>query len=243
MSGSRSYGDLCGIARALDVVGERWALLMVRELVFGPKRFVDLHRGLSGVSHNVLSQRLRELEDSGVVARRVLGPPAGARVYELTPRGRELEPVLLALGRWGSSILPASTSATELSPDALAFALKTTFAPAAAGDLCGRYQLRLGSDAFSAEVADGRLHIARGEISDAAATITCAVHVLQDLVFGGRDLDAAVHAADATVTGDASTLRRFLRCFDDSRKVEAETGRGDADLTVVSGGPSGGSRG
>ncbi|MFG1946187.1 winged helix-turn-helix transcriptional regulator [Nonomuraea sp. NPDC048826] len=213
MAGSRSYGDLCGIARALDAVGERWALLMVRELVFGPKRFVDLHRGLSGVSHNVLSQRLRELEDSGVVARRVLGPPAGARVYELTPRGQELEPVLLALGRWGSTITPASTSATELSPDALAFALKTTFVPAVAGDLCGRYRLRLAQDVFSAEVAEGRLHIVRGEVSDAAATITCDVRVLQDLVFGGRDLDAAVHAADAAVTGDASSLRRFLRCF------------------------------
>src|ERR687893_724201 len=95
----RTYGDLCGIARALDVVGERWALLVVRELMFGPKRFVDLHRGLSGMSHNVLSQRLRELEDAGVVTRRVLGPPARIRAYELTPRGRDLEPVLIALGR------------------------------------------------------------------------------------------------------------------------------------------------
>ncbi|MFG2004862.1 winged helix-turn-helix transcriptional regulator [Spirillospora sp. NPDC048911] len=161
----------------------------------------------------MLSQRLRELEDSGIVARRVLAPPAGARVYELTPRGRELEPVLLALGQWGSSIPPASTSATELSTDALAFALKTTFVPAAASDLCGGYQLRLGRDAFHAQVAEGRLHITRGEVPDATATIICEARVLQDLVFGGRDLDDAVHAADAAVTGDASTLRRFLRCF------------------------------
>jgi DNA-binding HxlR family transcriptional regulator len=214
MSGPRSYGDLCGIARALDIVGERWALLVVRELVFGPKRFVDLHRGLSGVSHNVLSQRLRELEDAGVIIRRVLGPPAGSRVYELTPRGRELEPVLLALGRWGSPVPPATTSATELSTDALAFALKTTFDSAAAGDLRARFQLRPGHDAFHAEVADGRLSIGRGEVHDATAALACDVRTLQDLVFGGRDLDDAVQARDAAVLGDASALQRFLRCFD-----------------------------
>jgi DNA-binding HxlR family transcriptional regulator len=215
VSGSRSYGDLCGIARALDVVGERWALLVVRELMFGPKRFVDLHRGLTGVSQNVLSQRLRELEDAGVINRRVLGPPAGARVYELTGRGRDLEPVLLALGRWGSPIPPASTSATELSTDALAFALKTTFAPAATDHLRGRhrYQLRLGHDAFHAEVADGQLRIERGEIRDAVATITCDVVTLQDLVFAQRDLDDAMRAGDAVVLGDVSALRRLLQSF------------------------------
>src|SRR5436305_8974178 len=101
MTSKRTYGDRCGIARALDRVGERWALLVVRELLLGPKRFGDLRAGLPGASPNVLSQRLRELEDAGVVRRRRLPPPAGVRVYELTEWGRELEPVVLHLGRWG----------------------------------------------------------------------------------------------------------------------------------------------
>src|SRR5919106_3243857 len=99
----RTYGDLCGIARALDVVGERWALLVVRELLLGPKRFTDLRAGLPHVGPDVLTQRLKELEAAGVVRRATLPPPAASKVYELTRRGAELEPVVLALGRWGSA--------------------------------------------------------------------------------------------------------------------------------------------
>src|SRR6266700_1804746 len=99
MAAKRTYSDPCGIARALDLLGERWALLVVRELVLGPKRFTDLRAGLSNLSPDVLAQRLRDLERDGVVRRRKLPPPAGSRVYELTGWGRELEPILLALGR------------------------------------------------------------------------------------------------------------------------------------------------
>src|SRR3954453_5164333 len=102
MAGTRTYGDACGVARALDVIGDRWALLVVRELLLGPKRFTDLRAGLPGVGPDVLAQRLRDLEEAGAVERRVLAPPAGSKVYELTDRGRDLEPVILALGRWGS---------------------------------------------------------------------------------------------------------------------------------------------
>ncbi len=102
MATMRTYGDRCGVARALDVIGERWALLVVRELVLGPKRFSDLRAGLRGVAPDVLSQRLRELEGAGVLRRATLPPPSGARVYELTEWGQELEPLVLGLGRWGS---------------------------------------------------------------------------------------------------------------------------------------------
>src|SRR3982074_1706623 len=101
MSSKRTYGDPCGIARALDLVGERWALLVVRELVLGPKRFTDLRAGLPNLSPDVLAQRLRDLERTGIVSRRTLPPPAGSRVYELTDRGRELEPGGRGPGRWG----------------------------------------------------------------------------------------------------------------------------------------------
>src|SRR6185437_6886764 len=99
----RTYGDRCGIARALDVVGERWALLVVRELLLGPKRFTDLRAGLPNVGPDMLSARLRDLEAAGVLRHHKLPPPASARVYELTERGRELEPGILALGRWGAA--------------------------------------------------------------------------------------------------------------------------------------------
>src|SRR6478752_5733043 len=103
MATKRSYGEACRFAHALDLVGERWALLVVRELMLGPKRFTDLRAGLPQLSPDVLAQRLRELEQAGIVSRRKLAPPAGARIYELTERGRELEAVVIQLGRWGSS--------------------------------------------------------------------------------------------------------------------------------------------
>ena len=99
---ARSYRQHCGIARALDLVGERWALLVIRELVLGPRRFTDLREGLPGIATNVLSQRLRELARDGIVARRKLPAPAASNVYELTEYGRELVPITLALGRWGA---------------------------------------------------------------------------------------------------------------------------------------------
>lgn len=212
----RSYRDLCGIARALDVIGERWALLVVRELLFGPKRFADLHRGLPGMSQNVLTQRLRELEESGVLARRRALPPATGLVYELTPHGRDLEAVLLALGRWGSPQPPGPDSAVELSSDALVVALRTTFDPAAATNLAGTVRLDLPTDAFLLTVRDGNLDAVRGELA-ADATLACSVRTVQDLVFDQRRLDDATHSGDARVTGDAALLRRLLGAFDDRR--------------------------
>src|ERR1022692_3712680 len=134
MPRKRNYGDPCGVARALDLVGERWALLVVRELVLGPKRFTDLRAGLPNLSPDVLAQRLRELERTEVVRRRKLPPPAGSRVYELTEWGRELQPVVLALGRWGSRA-PFPPSEAPLGVDAIMLALQTLFDPSAAAGL------------------------------------------------------------------------------------------------------------
>ena len=144
----RSYGDRCGIARALDAVGDRWALLVVRELLLGPKRFTDLRAGLPRVSPDVLAQRLRDLEDHGVLERDHLPPPAASRVYTLTDRGRELRTVVLELGRWGSRE-PANDG--PLGPDAAVIALLTMFH----GDLEGTFELRLDGHAFAVEAAGG----------------------------------------------------------------------------------------
>jgi DNA-binding HxlR family transcriptional regulator len=210
----RSYRDLCGIARALDVVGERWALLVVRELLFGPKRFADLHRGLPGMSQNVLTQRLRDLEDGGVLIRRRALPPAAGSVYELSDHGRDLEPVLLALGRWGSPLQPGPDSASELSPDALVTALRTTFDPVAAEGLDGTVRLDLPTDAFVLTVRNGRLGAARGDTA-ADAVLAGSVRTIQDLVFNERPLDDATRNSDARVGGDTELLKRFLTLFDD----------------------------
>ena len=204
---SRTYGDRCGVARALDVMGERWALLVVRELLLGPKRFTDLRQGLPHVGPDVLSQRLRELAAAGVLRRDRLPPPAASQVYELTERGRELEPVILALGRWGSAEPAAADGA--FGPDSAMLALKTMFDPGAAGSLDATYELRLGNQRFRARVRDGRLDILRGTAEDADATIETDPGTLAEVVWRGADLDASA----VTITGDRRAVTRFLRLF------------------------------
>jgi len=212
----RTYGDACGVARALDLIGERWALLVVRELLLGPKRFTDLTTGVPGMSPNVLSQRLRELEETGIVQRRKLGPPASNRVYDLTERGAELEPVLIAIARWGSRA--PMTSSAELSTDALILALRTTFDADMAATLAARYELRLGDDRFHLDVADGRFDVGRFAVGRGAAEQPDAIlgtdaATLRALVFRGRRLDDAERAGDVTVTGDRDAVAHLLRCF------------------------------
>ena len=211
MPPKRSYDDPCGVARALDIVGERWALLIVRELLLGPKRFGALASGLPGMSQNVLSQRLRELTGGGIVRRRTFGPPASSHAYELTERGRELEPVLLTLARWGSRI-PAR-SAAELSTDALMLALQTTFDPSAAGALRLRLELRIGDDRFRAEIGSGRFAISRGSGGRADAILTTGAATLRAVVFGEQSVADAVGRGDLHVDGDRQVAARFTRCF------------------------------
>ena len=211
MQPKRTYDDPCGVARALDVVGERWALLVVRELLLGPKRFGALSSGLPGMSQNVLSQRLRELQDAGIVRRRTLGPPASSHGYELTERGRELEPVLLALARWGSRV--AVSPAAELSVDALMLALQTTFDPRSAGSLRARLELRIGDDCFCAEIGSGRFAVSRGNAGQADAIVTTGAATLRALVFGDGTIADAVGGGDLRIDGDRRVVARFIRCF------------------------------
>jgi DNA-binding HxlR family transcriptional regulator len=207
----RTYGDRCGVARALDAVGERWALLVVRELLLGPKRFTDLHRGLGAVSQNVLSQRLRELERAGVVRRRRLGPPAGSSVYELTEQGAELEPILIALGRWGRHRPMASQA--PLSIDALMLALKTTFDPGAVGDLEASVDVRLEDDRFEVRVSDGVFSVARGSAEHADATVETDVQTIRDLAFGGARVEDALATGALRLEGDGAAFGRLFGAF------------------------------
>jgi DNA-binding HxlR family transcriptional regulator len=212
MVGKRTYGDRCGIARALDLVGERWALLVVRELLLGPKRFTDLRAGLPHVSTDILAQRLRELEQAGVVRRGTLPPPAGSRIYELTARGQALEPVVLELGRWGS-VAPFPPGEARIGDDAFVIALKTLFDPAAADGLDARYELRLGAQPFRLHVTGGRLEAARGAADAPDATIEAAAGTLATVLWHGRKAADARRAGDLATSGDRQAVARFLKLF------------------------------
>ena len=212
MATKRTYGDRCGVARALDFVGERWAILVVRELLLGPKRFTDLRAGLPNMGPDVLAQRLRDLERTGVLRRTKLPPPAGAQVYELTQWGRELEPVVLGLGAWGSRA-PFPPGDARLGVDSAVLALKTLFDPAAAGSLEEEYELRLGTDRFHARIAGGTFDVARGGAEDPAAIIETDPATLARVLWHGRLIAAALKSGDLRIEGDRSAGRRFLALF------------------------------
>jgi DNA-binding HxlR family transcriptional regulator len=214
MSTVRRYDDPCGIARALDVVGDRWALLVVRELIFGPKRFVQLRDGLQGISPNVLSQRLRELEDTGLVRRDVLDPPASVAIYELTDRGRALEPVLLELGRWGSQ--QATTSSTELSVSAVLLALKTLFQPdpfQPDPSTEATVALRINGECYRLTIKDDSIQVVQARTERPAVSIETDVATLRSITFGGRPLTEAERDGRLRLTGDRATAERFTRLF------------------------------
>ena len=213
MTDARRYDDPCGVARALDVIGDRWALLVVRELAFGPRRFLALRAGLHGISPNVLAQRLRDLESAGVVRRDMLGPPASVAVYELTERGRELRPVLLALGRWGSRE-PVTTSA-ELSVTALLVALQTVYAPAAAGapPAGTAFELGIDGDWYQLTAGEDGLDIRAGRAGHAAATLEADVATLRAVAFGREPAAGAERAGRLRITGDRRAAESFASMF------------------------------
>ena len=206
---ARRYDDPCGIARALDVVGDRWALLVVRELLFGPKRFLQLRSGLHGVSPNVLSQRLRDLEDAGLVRHEMLEPPASVAVYELTARGLALEPVLLELGRWGSQ--EPVTTARELSVSALLLALKTVFDPAAAAD--ATYAVRVDGQWFGLTVAGRSVDITSGRPRQPTVTFDTDAATRRAVAFAREPVAAAERDGRLTVHGDRAAAERFTHMF------------------------------
>ena len=192
----------------MDIVGERWALLIARELLLGPKRFTDLRAGISHASPNVLAQRLRELERYGVVRRRKLGPPSGARVYELTEWGLELELVLRALGRWGIRS-PFMDTGGAVSSDSLMLALRSLFAPDDS-DWSAVYELRFGEDRFRVAVADGEIEVARGEVAAPDAVVGTDPATFAGLLTGQLSVRSASGGGQLELTGDVDAVERLF---------------------------------
>lgn len=205
----RSYGDPCGVAHALDLVGERWALLIVRDLLLGPKRFTDLQTGLTGVPPNVLTTRLNDLQEAGVVRKRMLPPPAASRVYELTEWGAGLKPIVLALGLWGARS-PVSPPEGEMGTDSLMLSMLGTLDPAAFAPGGGIFEVRLGGERFTVSIGED-VQVARGNAPGRTdAVIDTDAATLTALMAGEVEVDAAISAGRVRLEGDTTASIALL---------------------------------
>jgi DNA-binding HxlR family transcriptional regulator len=220
MVGKRKYDDGCAVAHALDLVGERWALLVVRELLLGPKRFTDLLAGVRGASPDVLTQRLRELTESGLVRRRRLGPPAAAWVYELTSWGAELGPVVVGLARWASRS-PGMRYDAPLGTDSAVLSLQALFDSAAAAGVDATLALYLGEEQFTLRIVDCQLEVTRDETVRPDATIDTDPTTLLSLLRTNRPLDDVLSTGELRLVGDRTLVDKFRRLFPTPQPVPA----------------------
>lgn len=212
MATARTYQDSCGVAHALELVGERWALLVVRELMLGAKRFGDIKDGLPGISANVLSHRLDELERAGLVTRRKLPKPAAVWVYDLTPWARELEPIMQTFGRWAARD-PMHRKDLHFGTTSLILSMRTNFDPSLADGLHLRIALRPNDETYLAQVARKKLTIDAGDPDQADATIAGDPRAFASVLYGGRPLADAIATGDLLVTGDLSAAETYLHLY------------------------------
>jgi DNA-binding HxlR family transcriptional regulator len=209
----RSYHHYCSVARALDYVGERWTLLLIRELILGPKRFKDLLDGLPGIGTNLLANRLKDLEAEGIIRRRVLPPPAGSTVYELTELGQGLEPVVLALGAWGRRFLDPVREDDVVNPAWFMVSLRATFHRDAATDVRENYHLTVDGKDFMVRVNRGTFTVRQEAASDADVSVTTEFQTLRALLRCVISADDAIREHRVTVEGDEAAFRRFVDLF------------------------------
>jgi DNA-binding HxlR family transcriptional regulator len=209
---SRTYGQYCGLAHALELVGERWALLVIRDLVLGPKRFTELHRGLPRIPSNVLSCRLKELEEAGIIRRSVVPRPAAGVAYELTAYGKELEEVILGLGLWGAKSLGEPRPDDVLNVDSLLLALRATFQPEAARGLRASYEVRLGEIVVHVRIERGALEVGAGPLPGADLALETDM-TIRALMTGELSPREAVKSGRVRLRGKRSLLERFVEVF------------------------------
>ncbi|HEY3675570.1 MAG TPA: helix-turn-helix domain-containing protein [Candidatus Tumulicola sp.] len=211
--GSRSYGQYCGFARALELVGERWALLIIRGLLVGRKRFSELQRGLPKIPTNVLSNRLKELEQANLIERKAVARSEGGGVaYQLTQEGLDLEPAITALGRWGAKRLGEPRDGEVVTEDSMRAALLTTFRPEAAAGPPVRYELLLGPIEINAVVSDGAVAVGSGRLAGADLRIEAGA-AIRAIMAGEIEPQEAVEAGIVRLHGDIRDFERFARMF------------------------------
>jgi DNA-binding HxlR family transcriptional regulator len=210
---AKRFEEYCPIAHAMSLVGERWALLVVRELLKGPRRYTDLAGGLPGIGTNVLATRLRELEAAGVIGRRKLPPPAASTVYELTDYGAELEEVLHAMARWGARSLGLPRPDDELDPDWGLNAFPALLYPERAREVTARYVVRIGDEAYTVGLDDGCLHAAPGAASEPDADLAMDFATFYELVTGDLAAVDAIEDGRLRVEGDRDAAIRFFEMF------------------------------
>lgn len=208
---TRSYNQFCALSFALDAIGERWTLLIIRELLPGPRRFTDLLDGLPGVSTNLLTERLKTLEGQGIIARRTLPPPAASTVYELTAFGRELETAIIELGRWGSRLLPSTLDGLSMPTVGTAsVAIKAFFNPSNAKGADETYEWRFGIESLQVQVQGGQLCIQQGQFRAPDVVFHADMTVFMGLFSGQVRPDDAIEAGLIRIEGDPQALHRFL---------------------------------
>jgi DNA-binding HxlR family transcriptional regulator len=209
---TRGYGKYCGLAHALELVGERWALVLVSDLLRGPKRFSELQRGQPRIPSNVLSARLRELEDAGIVRRNVLPRPASGVGYELTEYGKELDDIVLRLGLWGARSMPGPRPDDVVTVDTLLLALRSTFRPEAARGLRAGYELRLGEIVAHARIDHGVLEVDEGPLTDADLVLETDLS-LHPLLTGELGAAEALESGRVRITGKRKLFEHFVEVF------------------------------
>jgi DNA-binding HxlR family transcriptional regulator len=206
---SRSYDQYCAVARALEIVGERWTMLVVRELLLGPRRFTDLMQELPGISTNVLASRLKDLEDAGLVRKRTLAPPAGSTVYELAEEAVGLGFVAAAMAAWGMKLLgpPRKTEKVPARSLMLSLAVTAVLPP---GYEDATFELHVDDEVFTVRAEHGSLAPSQGPATAPAAVITAPARTLAGLAFGTDELDRSLARGLVTVEGDEAAARRLL---------------------------------
>lgn len=215
----RHYQDACGIAHALELIGERWALLVLRELVLGPKRFSDLRESLPGISANVLTQRLEGLEASGLLIKRKLPPPAASQVYELTAWGYESEPIFQVLGRWAARS-PLHDPTLPVSAVSIMLSMRTMLDVSRAKGIDARIGFNLGRESFVGHLANGRLDVVRGATDGADVIFTGTARFLAAAIYGGWSLSALEGRKMLTAEGDRALAEKFVTLFPLPAKAE-----------------------
>jgi DNA-binding HxlR family transcriptional regulator len=218
---SKKFDQYCPVAHALSLVGERWALLVVRELMHGPKRYTDLAQGLPGIGTNILAARLRDLEECGVVEKRKLPPPAASMVYELTEYGAGLNEALYALARWGARSLGPPGPDDELYPEWGVNAFPALFNAEAARGLTETYVLKIDGDVFTARIENGSLEASMGGADDADVVVELDMETFFALTGGELEPRDAVKSGRARVDGDRAVLERCFKVLSLTPRVGA----------------------